>query len=158
MPPQILNVDILDDKEPHILVQKYIYPDRTFQVFRKSTSPDEQFAVSPGIEIDSDLIWPVSILLLESADDLDEDLDEFFATVYLDEDNPPTYDANDLPQAEEYLNISYDSETQLYHCESPYTGYETLDSITAPTLDEAIAHGIDELHTILAAKTATSDA
>lgn len=152
MAPQILNVDILDDKEPHILVQKYIYPDRTFQVFRKPTSSNEQFEVSPGIEIDRDLYWPISILLFETADELDEDMYEFFATVYLDEDNLPGYDPEHLPSAQEYLNISYDPESQLYCCEPPLAGYETLEGISAPTLDEALARGIDELHAILAAK------
>src|SRR5690348_5562005 len=63
MQPQILNVDILDDKEPHVLVQKYIYPDRTFQVFRKPTSPDERFEVSRGVEIDPDMYWHVPFTL-----------------------------------------------------------------------------------------------
>ncbi len=60
MQPEVINVDILDDEEPHVLVQQYVFPDQTFQVFRKPTSPDEKFALSPGEEIDPDLYWTVA--------------------------------------------------------------------------------------------------
>lgn len=180
MQPQILNVDILDDKEPHILVQKYIFPDRTFQVFRKPTSPDERFEVSPGIKIDPDLYWHVPFTLTMTPDDLnytdddfddadagsdadagDEDEDddalhELFAVVCLDEENPPTYDPDESSDdGMEYLNIAYDPQAQLYCCEPALVAHERLERITATTLDEALALGIDTLRTLLAAETAT---
>lgn len=157
MQPQILNVDILDDKEPHVFVQKYIYPDRTFQVFRKPTSPDDEFVLSPGTEIDPDLYWHVSFTLFDTAADLeDDDILELFAVVYLDEENPPTYDLDEHGQAQEYLNISFDPDDQLYHCEATLLAHERLNSIAAPTLDETIALAVDEFHTMLATGEATA--
>lgn len=151
MQPQILNVDILDDKEPFVFVQKYVYPDQTFQVFRKSTRPDEEFEISPDIEIDSNLYWHVIFTLFDTAEDLEgDDLLEIFAVVYLDEENPPTYDPDEPGQGQEYLNITFDPVDQLYHCEATMSAHERLDSITAPTLDEALVRAIDEFHTLMA--------
>ncbi len=151
MQPQILNVDILNDKEPNVFVQKYVYPDRTFLVFRKPTSPDEEFELSSGVEIDLDLYWYVTITLFETADDLDDDLLEIFAVMYLDEENAPTYDPDEHSQAQEYLNIIFDPGDQRFHCEATMLAHERLDSISAPTLDEAIALAVDEFHILLAA-------
>ncbi len=91
MQPEVINVDILDDEEPHVLVQQYVFPDQTFQVFRKPTSPDEKFTLSPGEVIDPDLYWIVARTLFMTGEELDG-ISELFALVYLDEENPPTYD------------------------------------------------------------------
>jgi len=151
MQPRILNVDILDDKEPTVYVQKHIYSDRTFQVFRKSTGPDERFELSPGIKIDPDLFWDVSIILFDTADEFEEDdLREIFAVVYSDEDNPPRYDPEAHNQAEPYLSIAYDPNVQRYCCEPATMDFDDLESIAAPTLDEAIACAVDGLYAALA--------
>src|SRR5258707_13504890 len=90
MQPEVINVDILDDEEPHVLVQQYVFPDQTFQVFRKPTSPDEKFTLSPGEVIDPDLYWIVARTLVMTDEELDG-MSELLALVYLDEENPPTY-------------------------------------------------------------------
>jgi hypothetical protein len=149
MEPQILNVDILDDKKPVVLVQRYIYPDISFQVFRKPTRPDEVFSVSPGVIIDRDLFWRVSVTLSQTADELDDDMLEIFALVYFDEDNPPVYDSAVPSEANEQLAITYDPLTARYMCEECYVSYEGIDQISAATLDEAIALGVDKLHSLI---------
>lgn len=157
MQPQILSVDILDDKEPNVLVQKYVYPDRTFQVFRKPTSADEEFVLSPGIEIDPDLYWRVSMFLFDSANDLAEDgILELFAVVYLDDENPPTHDTEAQSEGQELLNIAFDPDDGLYHCEPTLLAHERLGGIATSTLDEAITLAVDGLHAILATGESTA--
>lgn len=48
---RVENVDVLDDRDPHVLVQRYFLPKRVYQVLRKPVSPDEQFTVSEGVII-----------------------------------------------------------------------------------------------------------
>lgn len=150
MQPQILNVDILDDKQPHVLVQKYVYPDRTFQVFRKPTNSDEQFAVSPGIEIDRDIFWGVPIYFATGDEDDDDDLSEVFAAVYLDEENPPAYDREQLTQSDPYVNVVYDRDEGCFRGESTLIGYDEIDTVAAPTLSEAIDEVVSALYQALA--------
>lgn len=150
MQPQILNVDILDDKQPFVFVQKYIYPDRTFQVFRKSTSPDEEFELSPGVEIDPDLFWGVGVILFNTPDELDDDMDELFALVYLDEENPPLYDPELQNQVDPHVMVAYSAGERRYYCEPTIVDYDGIEDISAPTLDEAITRAVDGLHTALA--------
>src|SRR5260370_26862031 len=106
MQPEVINVDILDDEEPHVLVQQYVFPDQTFQVFRKPTSPDEKFALSPGEEIDPDLYWTVARTLFETGEELDG-MPELFALVYLDDENPPVYDKTQLGDGEPIMARDY---------------------------------------------------
>jgi hypothetical protein len=133
MTVRIINQDILDDDESPLLVQRYIYPSRIYQVIRKPTSPNEQFEVSEGIEIDPDLFWAVNRIL---SDDSDEEFPEVFAQIFLDEENPPTYDPDDLPDAEPYAYIEY--EAGLFHGRLTYQGYEAVDEVSTTTLQEAI--------------------
>jgi hypothetical protein len=165
-PPRIVNVGILDDKEPLIFVQVYIYPDRNFQVFRKPTSPDEVFTLSQGIEVDRDLYWNISTALFDTAADLaEDDLPELFALVYFDEENPPFYpdmppdppedhvDSEDpiveTPMAQEQMCVAYDPEAKCYECSNTFEDYDGIDDISAPSLDEALAIGIDRLNAIV---------
>lgn len=152
MEPQIVNVDILDDKEPVILVQKYVYPDRTFQVFRKPTVEweEEEFVVSPGVTIDRDLYWGITFTLFETTTELGEDFWEIYALVYRDEENPPFRKGEKMPGAQECVAVIYDPETGTYGYEACLPAYDEVESVTATTLDEAIALGVDKLHEILA--------
>lgn len=151
MQPQILSVDILDDTEPLVLVQKYIYPDMTFQVFRKPTSPDEVFELSPGVEIDPDLFWSVGRILFETADELDDDMNELFALVYLDEENPPTYDVDKAPDVDPHVCIAYDANKEQYYCEPTLIVDDNeMEDINSPSLDEVVTRAVDALHTGLA--------
>jgi hypothetical protein len=157
MQPLIVNVDVLDDREPTVLVQKDIYPDRTFQVFRKPTDEDEEFTVSPGVIVDRALFWGIGRPLFDTPDDLallkdddEDDLLEVFALVYLDEDSPPVHKGEEPPDSNEQVAVMFDPEAGTYVCENCFEDYEGIDDITAPTLDEAIALGVDRLHTILA--------
>ena len=40
----------------------------------KDACPDEEFEISPGVEIDPDLYWHVTFTLFETQEDLDDDL------------------------------------------------------------------------------------
>ena len=137
---RIINQDILTDKEPPLLVQRYFYPSRVYQVIRKPTSPDEQFEVSEGIEIDPNLFWVVNGILF---DESDEEFPKVFAQIFLDEESPPIYDPDDLPDVDPYAYIEY--EAGLYHGRSTYQGYDAVDEVSAPTLQEAI----DQVLTVL---------
>src|SRR5260370_29679421 len=108
MQPKVIKVDILDEEEPHVLVQQYVFPDQTFQVFRKPASPDEKFALSPGEEIDPDVYWTVGRTLLETGEELDG-MPELFALVYLDDENPPVYDKTQLGDGEPIMAGGHDT-------------------------------------------------
>ena len=151
MQPEVINVDILDDEEPHVLVQQYVFPDQTFQVFRKPTSPDEKFALSPGEEIDPDLYWTVARTLFETGEELDG-MPELFALVYLDDENPPVYDKTQLGDGEPIMAVAYDAEAKCYRCEACTDDYDAVDDISAPTLDKAIRRGLQKLYDILAGR------
>jgi hypothetical protein len=138
MEVKIVNEDILDEKEPTIYVQRYYYPHRTYQVFRKPTSNDEPFVISEDAE---QMLWCISTFLINpepyNPDDYDG-LPEIFAMIYLDEENPPVDDPEDCHGAEPYINLVYDPETQLYGCEATSIEYEEVDTISALTLQEVI--------------------
>ncbi len=134
MEVKIVNEAILNENEQTIFVQRFIYPQSTYLVFRKPYTSDEQFALSDDAE---NIVRDVSTWLTEY--DPDDDLLEVFALVYLDEEYPP--------KAEEYPDaaflVEYDPETRLYSYEIPGGG-----EYTTSTLQEAIKKGIailDEL-------------
>jgi len=47
---KVINEAILDQDEQTIFVQRYIYPHRTYLVFRKPYTSDEQFVISDDVE------------------------------------------------------------------------------------------------------------
>jgi hypothetical protein len=143
----IVNVDLLDDDEPHILVQRYDTGKRVFQVFRKPTSPDEQFAVSPGISIDADLYWSFSSFLNDPPE-ADEDVPEIFASVYLDEENPPSHDLDEVltSAGEEWANIVLNAGTDNFAAEAVLDIQgDALKGITGTSIDDVILQTVERL-------------
>lgn len=157
-PPQIINADILDGREPHLLVQRYSYPDHVYLVIRRPTDPDEEFAVSPGVEIDYDVVYTVSILLSEANEEdfEDEDFTEVFAIIYADEENQPVYAGEETADADPWLGITYDRNTLSYGAEVWETSDEVdvsiltpaIEEISAPRLDMAILQAVEALQRI----------
>lgn len=131
MDGKFVNEAILDENEQTIFVQRYIYPPRTYLVFRKPYTSDEQFVISNDAEhIERD----VSTWMTEP----DEDFPEIFAMVYLDEEYPPK--AEEYPDT--YFYVEYDEETQHYCCQPALIAHNDLETIAEPTLQEAIEQGI----------------
>ena len=157
---RVVNVDILDDRDPIILVQQYIFDDRTLLVFRKPTDEDGgMFTLSPGVEIDRSLNWGVDRILDDTAEDLASDsedpedsLSEVFALIYRAEDNPPwhTGEPSRQPVPIPYAYIVYDSKSAVYRCETAVRGYAELDTIAEPSFKATLYFAIDALHHTLA--------
>ena len=120
---KIVNVDISDDKEPTLYIQRYIYPERTYQVIRKSwdEKTEDPFIPDPAYE---EKYWHAHTFLLSEYDPDEEDLLEVFTLIYLDSENPPTDDPNEGNNAEPYLNIVYDPDAHVYRCEPTFIQYE----------------------------------
>jgi hypothetical protein len=144
---QIVNVDLLNDDEPHILVQRYDTGRRVFQVFRKPASPEEHFAVSPGIVVDDDLYWSFSSFLNDPPEG-DEHLPEVFASIYLDEENPPSHDLDEVLQTagEEWSNIVRDAESGEFSAEAVLDIQgASLNGIRGPSIDDVIVRTVERL-------------
>jgi hypothetical protein len=90
---RIRNIDILDDRGPMILVQEYVFDDRTLPVFRKPAEEDQDgFSLSPGVEVDRTAYWIFDATLLNMAQDIaDPEILERFALIYRREDVAPTH-------------------------------------------------------------------
>jgi hypothetical protein len=150
-PYTVLNVDISDDKEPILYIQRYVYPHRTYQVIRKiwEEQTEGPFIPDPAY---ADKYWSVNLTLTTEFDpEEDEELLEVFALIYLDEENPPRDEDSDhqTNKAEPHLNITYDPENKLYRCEPTLTQYESLEVIAEPSLRAAIDRSVEGLESIL---------
>jgi hypothetical protein len=133
MVPRVVNVAVLDEKEPLLLVQRYYLPERVYQIVRKQTSQDEHFSVSGGVEIDRALRWSRSMLVDDDAPE------EPLAAVFVD-----------LESARPFALIAYDPDARLYYCDPairPQHG--PLVAITSRNIDAAIARTVVELDTLL---------
>ncbi len=156
--PQVVNVDILDDRDPIILVQQYIFDDRTLLVFRKPTDEDGgMFTLSPGVEIDRSLNWGIDTILEDTSEDLmsdeeepDESLLEVVAVIYRAEDNPPWHADDPAPNAMPYAYIVYNPKTANYCCQGTFQGYDELDTIAEPSFKATLYFAVDALHDALA--------
>ena len=53
--------------------------------------------------------------------------------IYLDEENPPVDDPEECQETdrEQYFNVVYEPEAQLYSCEALLIEFDALDNITA---------------------------
>ena len=151
----IINEDISDDKEPVLYIQRYKYPNRVYQVIRKTYDEGSEGKFIPN-PIYQTKYWSVHFTLLEEYHfDPDEpDVTEVFAIIYRDEDNPPIDD----PEGEREIGdpcllITYSHSNKIYLCE--YTGiygddienYSEQDEkafgeIAEPTLQTAIKKGV----------------
>jgi hypothetical protein len=80
---KVVNVNVLEERDPQFLVQRYHSPGQVYQGIRKPTDHEKRFHVSPGVTLDRAWSWPVSIRM-----DSDEE-DEVFALIYRDEENLP---------------------------------------------------------------------
>lgn len=145
---RVVNIDILDDVQPKVLVQRYFTPKRSYQVFRIPTQPEEYFLLTDGVKVDPNLYWAYSAALGETPDP-EENLLPVFAVIYLDEENPPSYNVDDLPEVEAYANITYDADAGLYRAEATDEANDRLDLIAAPAIDEVILRTVEELDRIL---------
>lgn len=160
MKVKIVNEDILDEKELTIYVQRFICPQRTYQVHRKPTSEDEEFIVSEEADNTDERLWCVSTELTAAYDpDLeDEGLFEIFADIYLDEKNPPVDSLEDCKMnAGPYAHIVYDTTMQLYRWEPLYHGWYELKTVAASTLQETIEKGIPILDKLISRSLAHSN-
>ncbi|MBV9279915.1 MAG: hypothetical protein JOZ41_07525 [Chloroflexi bacterium] len=148
---RVENVDILDDRDPVILIQRYVLPSRTYQVIRKPTSPTERFSLSPGVEVDPDAMWGVHILL-ETPTKPESGVSEVFATIDVEENNPPVTEADDLEDSDVHGLIVRDAETGKFRAEAVYVSQgEIFSAIATDTIDEAIRQAVQALDEWLAA-------
>lgn len=136
MEVKVVNEAILDENEQTIFVQRYIYPQRTYLIFRKPYTSDEQFIISDDAE---HIERGVSTWMTEPNDDFPE----VFGMGYLDEEYPPK--SEEYPPA--VLMVEYNTETKLY-CYEVGIGVEA----TAPTLQEAIEIGLATLDRLIEGK------
>lgn len=152
---RIVNVDILDDSEPLIFVQRYEFPDRAFQIFRKPESPDEPFHLSAAVTIDRELLWGVSPILFDTPSDNDQasgdEMPEVFALIYLDEENPPSHDPNQIHEngADPCVAIVYDAKADTYRCEAYSEGLKEVESFATPSLEAEIQMVACAVHDLL---------
>ena len=99
MEVKIVNEGILDEKEPTIYVQRYIYPQRTYQIHRKPMSEDEEFILSDDADNTEHRLWCISTLLTEPYEP-DDEFFEIVADIYLDEENPPVVNPEECSNAD----------------------------------------------------------
>jgi len=151
MEVKIVNEGILDEKEPTIYVQRYIYPQRTYQVHRKPMSEDEEFILSDDADNTEHRLWCISTLLTEPYEP-DDEFFEIVADIYLDEENPPVVNPEECSNADPYGHVVYDAEMHLYCWEATFVGYDDLETVAASTLQEAIEKGIAILDNLIEAK------
>lgn len=133
---RVLNVDVLDDREPYLLVQRHFHTNYVYQVIRKPSYSDEVLAVSPGVEIDRSLFWGTSIVME------DEDV---LAIIYYDDTHPPVRDPEQIPDTDPIAMIVLDDEDGLYHCEPTLVGYEALEEIIGSSVDDVVMRALDTL-------------
>jgi len=146
--------DISDDKEPILYIQRYIYPQRVYQVIRKKWDEDTEGKFEPNPDY-KDKFWHVNFLLTQEYCSDDEDT-EIFALVYRDEENPPVdtdSQEENSDHVEPCLFIVYDAEDMSYLCE-PTSNYgediaefdphdeRAFEEIKVSTLREAIDQSI----------------
>jgi hypothetical protein len=117
-----------------------------YQIIRKQVSPDEQFGVSDGVEVDPDLMWSTPRVINEEAP---VGRLEVVAVIFLDEENPPVYRVGDaFLNARPYALIRLDG--GVYRCQPlvvPQHG--SLGSIKSPNIDEVIVTTVTELDELL---------
>jgi hypothetical protein len=145
----IVNVDYFDDDDPPLYIQRYVYPNRTYQVMRKAWDEEREGVFDPNPDLgEEEKYWNVSILLTSEFDPEDE-FTEVFALVYLNEENPPVDDPEECNDADPQLLITYDHEDSLYKCEAAFVGHESFGEIAEPFLDAAIDRSVEALNRIL---------
>lgn len=148
---QIINVDILDDNEPLLLVQQFVFDDRTLLVIRKPTEEDGgDFHLSPGITLNRQQYWTVDRTLFETAEELGDESLEQFALIYRAEDNQPVSGPTHLSGAMPYASIVYDPEADVYRAEPVYKGYDELGEIGYGSFEATLQLAIHKLHELLA--------
>jgi hypothetical protein len=151
---EVANVDISDDEEPILYIQRYMYPKRVYQVIRKEWDEDTEGEFEQKPEYDTKS-WTVTSYLLHEYDPEDE-ATYVFAVVYRDEENPPTNSPEERSKGQGIdpcFNVIYDPDDECYKCE-PSGDYgedvtsvneqdeEAFEQIAAPTLRAAIDQGI----------------
>ncbi len=148
---RIRNVDILDDRDPLILVQEFVFDDRTLLVFRKPTEEDQgEFFLSPGVEVDRSASWVFDATLMDTAEDIgDPEILEQFALIYRREDVAPTHNPTDRSRVYPYAAVVYDPEADLYRVEDYQLDSDELGQIAEPSFEATLTFGVFKLHDLL---------
>jgi DNA polymerase III epsilon subunit-like protein len=158
----IENVDISDDEDPILYIQRYKYPKRTYRVIRKEWDEEVEGEFIPDPDY-SESYWSVDILLLAEYDSEDEST-EIFASIDRDEEHPPLDDPEEVKSQnnDACFHVVYDPEDQRYKCE--VTGIygddveganvneqdeQAYDLIAEPTLQAAINLGVALLDNLI---------
>lgn len=151
---RIVIVDVLDDKDPPILVQRFFFDDRALLVFRKPTGLDEEqtdWELAQRMTVDERVYWAMDRTFLDTAEDLaGTDVLEQFALLYRDEDVQPSYDPNYRNDASPYASIVYSPAEGLYRCEPCFVGYDSLEEIATESFKAALYFAAEALHDLLA--------
>jgi hypothetical protein len=145
---EIVNEDILNGA-PVVYVQRYIAPQCTYRVFRKPTSPDEAFEVSPGVVVDPKSMYKVGDWLMD--EEVGGGVFEVFASVYVAEDVPSIKSWDEHEGATPYANIVHEPARHVYRGEPIYEGFEVVETIEAETLDKVILRVVEAIDPLVAA-------
>ena len=156
----IENVDISDNEEPVLYIQRYKYPKRTYRVVRKAWDADTEGEFIPDPAY-SESYWHINILLLEELDP-EDGFTEIFALVDRDEEHSPLDDPEDVKSqnSDPCFHVVYDPEDQRYKCE--VTGIygddveevneqdeQAFEQVAEPTLKAAIDRGVALLDNLI---------
>jgi hypothetical protein len=151
--PRPVNVAVLAEKEPNLLIQRYYVGERVYQVVRKQTSPHEHFSVPGGVEItlsasleiDRELRWWRRLTAVNTDAKHDP-----LAAVFVDEFSQPLNADAYTVEGHPYALIAHDLDAGVYCCEpalKPHHG--SLADIRSPNLDAAIRRTVVELDALL---------
>lgn len=134
---RVENIDLLNEYDPPVLVQRYYLSDHAYQVFRKPTEPDdEEFMLLTHDVEGTDEPWSVSSWLT----DPDPEELEIFAHVYWDRGGLPGNEGEE----DDYLFIEYDPEDRLYHVHIAEGPHDTVEGLTGTTLTGTVARAVAE--------------
>jgi hypothetical protein len=145
-------VDILDDREPNLLVQLWHYPSRTYQVIRKRAQGEPPFGISQGVEVDESLSWRVPVYFVTGDEDDDDELGEVYAVVYDHEKSLP-FDMHKVPEdhLDPLANVVFDQKTQRFYGEFVLNEASEVGDVSDPSLGDAIVYVLDALEDTLTA-------
>jgi hypothetical protein len=145
---EIVNEDILNGA-PIVYVQRYVAQQCTYRVFRKPTSPNEAFEVSPGVVVDPKSMYKVGDWLMD--EEVGGGLFEVFVSVYVAEDVPPIKSWGERGGATPYANVVFEPARHVYRGEPTREGFEVVETIEAATLDEVILRVVEAIDPLVAA-------
>ena len=143
-PYTVENVDITDDKEPYLYIQRYKYPKRTYRVVRKEWDEDVEGEFIPNPDY-SESYWWIDFLLLAEYDPEDE-FTEIFASVDRDEEHPPSDECGGVKSqnSDACFHVVYDPDDKRYKCEVTGNYGNDIENVDVDEQDEQAFEQIAE--------------